>query len=117
MRRRYLSRRNALLRALGSYLPQVTLLGAAAGVHLTVQFPAGYPVEELVRRAAGLRVRVEPLTPFYADRAAAPPGLILGYANLAESEIVTGIAKLGAVARLDAGTPDRLDCLGDRVRE
>jgi GntR family transcriptional regulator/MocR family aminotransferase len=37
MRRRYLLRRNALLRALARYLPEATVLGAAAGVHLTVQ--------------------------------------------------------------------------------
>ena len=39
MRRRYLSRRNALQEALARYLPQATVLGAAAGVHLTVRFP------------------------------------------------------------------------------
>ena len=39
MRRRYLSRRNALLDALARHLPQATVLGAAAGVHLTVRFP------------------------------------------------------------------------------
>ena len=43
MRRRYLTRRNALLRALARYLPQATVLGAAAGVHLTVRFPARLP--------------------------------------------------------------------------
>ena len=43
MRRRYLTRRNALLGALARYLPQATVLGAAAGVHLTVRFPDGYP--------------------------------------------------------------------------
>ncbi len=42
MRRRYLARRNALLRALARYLPQATVLGAAAGVHLTVRFPDGF---------------------------------------------------------------------------
>ena len=63
MRRRYLTRRNALLRALARYLPEATVLGAAAGVHLTVRFPDGYPVAELVHRAAEMRVRVEPLAP------------------------------------------------------
>ena len=52
MRRRYLARRNALLHALTGYLPQATVPGAAAGVHLTVRFPPGYPIDELVRRAA-----------------------------------------------------------------
>jgi GntR family transcriptional regulator / MocR family aminotransferase len=99
MRRRYLTRRNALLGALGHYLPQTTVLGAAAGVHLTVAFPGGYPIRDLVRRAAEMRVRVEPLTPFYADRTTAPPGLILGYANLTESQIIAGIQILGMAAR------------------
>ena len=94
MRRRYLTRRNALLRALSRYLPQATVLGAAAGVHLTVRFPPGYPIDELVRRAAARRVRVEPLAPCYADRAAAPPGLMLGYANLTESQILAGVQAL-----------------------
>jgi GntR family transcriptional regulator / MocR family aminotransferase len=99
MRRRYLARRNTLLQALARYLPGATVLGAAAGVHLTVQFPAGYPVDELTRRAAEMRVRVEPLAPCYADQSAAPPGLIMGYANLTESQILSGVRVLSRAAR------------------
>jgi GntR family transcriptional regulator/MocR family aminotransferase len=94
MRRRYLLRRNALLRALARYLPEAIVLGAAAGVHLTVQLPDGCPVADLVRRAAEMRVRVDPLAPCYAEAATAPPGLMLGYANLSESQIVTGVQAL-----------------------
>ena len=39
-------------------------------------------------------MRVEPLAPCYADPAAAPPGLMLGYANLTESQIVAGVRAL-----------------------
>jgi GntR family transcriptional regulator / MocR family aminotransferase len=99
MRRRYLGRRNALLGALARHLPQATVLGAAAGVHLTVRFPDGYPVADLVRRAAAMRVNVEPLAPCYADPAAAPPGLLLGYANLTESQIDEGVAALARAGR------------------
>jgi GntR family transcriptional regulator / MocR family aminotransferase len=99
MRRRYLSRRNTMLEALSRYLPQATVVGAAAGVHLTVKFPRGYPIEAMVRRAAEMRVRVEPLTSFYADETAAPPGLILGYANLAESQVIAGIQMLAKASR------------------
>jgi GntR family transcriptional regulator/MocR family aminotransferase len=99
MRRRYLTRRNALLRALARYLPEATVLGAAAGVHLTVQFPDGCRVADLVRRAADMRVRVEPLAPCYAEPEAAPPGLMLGYANLSESQIVTGVQALARAMR------------------
>lgn len=97
MRRRYLARRNALLRALARYLPQATVLGAAAGVHLTVRFPDGFAVDELVRCAAERRVRVEALAPCYADPASAPPGLLLGYANLTESQIISGVRTLARV--------------------
>ncbi|HET6736157.1 PLP-dependent aminotransferase family protein [Mycobacterium sp.] len=99
MRRRYLARRNALLHALSRYLPQAKVLGAAAGVHLTVRFPDDYPIADVVRLAAKKRVRVEPLAPCYADPATAPPGLMLGYANLAESQIVTGVQLLAQVGR------------------
>jgi GntR family transcriptional regulator / MocR family aminotransferase len=99
MRRRYLVRRNALLRALSRYLPQATVLGAAAGVHLTVRFPDGYPIADVVHRAAEMRVRVEPLAPCYADPASAPPGLMLGYANLTESQIVSGVRALAQSMR------------------
>jgi GntR family transcriptional regulator/MocR family aminotransferase len=94
MRRRYLVRRNTLLEALSRYLPEAVVLGAAAGVHLTVRFPDGYPIADVVRRAAEMRVRVEPLAPCYAEPDAAPPGLMLGYANLTESQIVTGVRML-----------------------
>jgi GntR family transcriptional regulator / MocR family aminotransferase len=95
MRRRYQVRRNALLRALVRYLPDATVLGAAAGVHLTVRFPDGFPIEDLVARAAKMRIRVEALAPCYAEPAAAPPGLLLGYANLTESQIERGVQALG----------------------
>jgi GntR family transcriptional regulator/MocR family aminotransferase len=99
MRRRYLTRRNALLQALSQYLPEATVLGAAAGVHLTVLFGDGFPIAELVDRAAAMRVRVEPLAPCFAEPAAAPPGLILGYANLTESQIMAGVQALGRAVR------------------
>ena len=99
MRRRYLTRRKVLLRALTRYVPEATVLGAAAGVHLTVRFPDGFPIAELVDRAARKRVRIEPLTPCYAESDSAPPGLILGYANLTESQIDTGVQALAAALR------------------
>jgi GntR family transcriptional regulator/MocR family aminotransferase len=99
MRRRYLTRRNTLLRALSRNLPQAVVLGAAAGVHLTVRFPDGCPIDEVVRRAAEMRVRVDPLAPCYAEPDAAPPGLILGYANLTESQIVSGVRVLASAMR------------------
>ena len=59
-----------------------------------MRFPDDYPIAEVVRRAAEMRVRVEPLAPCYADPSTAPPGLMLGYANLTESQIMTGVQAL-----------------------
>jgi len=94
MRRRYHHRRNALLSALARYLPDATVLGAAAGVHLTVLFPDGFPLDDLVAHAQRMRIRVEPVRRCYAEPATAPPGLLLGYANLTESQIERGVREL-----------------------
>lgn len=94
MRRRYQVRRNALLRALARHLPDAKVLGAAAGVHLTVRFPDDFPIEDLLAHAAKKRIRVEQLAPCYAQPATAPPGLLLGYANLTESQIERGVQEL-----------------------
>lgn len=94
MRRRYATRRTTLLCALARDLPHATVLGAAAGVQLTVRFQPHYPINELIANAAARRVKVEPLAASYLDPETAPPGLILGYANLSESQIVAGIRAL-----------------------
>lgn len=100
MRRRYLARRNALLAALGRYLPEAKVLGAAAGVHLTVRLPTDCDVDDIVRESASQRVRIDPLSWCYTEPDCAPPGLILGYANLTESQIDTGVRAIAAaVAR------------------
>ena len=47
-----------------------------------------------------MRVRVEPLAPLLRRiRLKAPPGLMLGYANLTESQIDTGVQALAAALR------------------
>lgn len=99
MRRRYLSRRNTLLDSLSRYFPEVSVLGAPAGVQLMAQFPDSTDIDALVTAADKLGVRVESVAPFYADRSAAPPGLLLGYANVTESQIAAGIETLARAVR------------------
>jgi GntR family transcriptional regulator/MocR family aminotransferase len=47
-------------------------------------------------------VRIDPLSWCYTEPVCAPPGLILGYANLTESQIDTGVRIIAAAA----GRPD-----------
>jgi GntR family transcriptional regulator/MocR family aminotransferase len=44
-------------------------------------------------------VKVEALQPWYADRKSGPPGLILGFADVSESQILHGIEILGRAAK------------------
>jgi GntR family transcriptional regulator/MocR family aminotransferase len=99
MRRRYHTRRTALLDALARHLPDATVLGAAAGVHLTVRFPDAFTLDDHVAHAKKVRVRVEPVARCYAEPDTAPPGLLLGYANLTESQIERGVRELARALR------------------
>jgi GntR family transcriptional regulator/MocR family aminotransferase len=92
MRSVYRSRRDALLVALGSTLPDWEPQGAAAGLHVLVKLPRGLSEEAVVRAAESQSVRVYP-TGSYRIKAG-PDGLIMGYASLDEREIARGITQL-----------------------
>jgi GntR family transcriptional regulator/MocR family aminotransferase len=47
-----------------------------------------------VAHAKKMRIRIEAVAPCYAEPATAPPGLLLGYANLTESQIERGVQEL-----------------------
>ena len=81
VRKRQRSRRDALLRALRSYLPEGRVQGVAAGLHLLVTFPglAGQASDtDLAERILRAGVLVHPLS-WHRQRPGVP-GLVLGYA-------------------------------------
>jgi GntR family transcriptional regulator/MocR family aminotransferase len=94
MRRRYRSRRDALLAALAEHVPQARLQGVAAGLHAVAQFEDGALDEAALARAAwerGIEVHglsLNRLTP-------GPPGLVLGYAAMPGPAIAAATAELG----------------------
>jgi GntR family transcriptional regulator/MocR family aminotransferase len=94
MRRRYRSRRDALLEALSRHCPGWTVRGAAAGLHLVAEPPAGVDVRLAVERAEERSVRLYPLAD-YCFRHPHRPGLVFGYGWLSESEIEEGIRRIG----------------------
>ncbi len=103
-RRRYRSRRDALVAAVEAHLPGVRVTGLAAGLHATVRLAE--PVEGLALMAAASRheVGVYPLGYGYIEPRPVDDGLILGYANLAEPAIEEGIRRLAlALAELPPG--------------
>jgi GntR family transcriptional regulator/MocR family aminotransferase len=105
MRGRYRARRDALVQALADELPEATVKGIAAGLHVTVEIP-GVDERALVEEAARRRIRFNTMLDY---RDPAPPGpatLMLGYGQLTEPAIRAGVRELAAaVTSARASTP------------
>ena len=95
-RARYRLRRDRLVRALAERLPDARLLGVAAGLHLLVRFDGTVDCAEVVSRAAAGGLRVASLDTYRCRDDAIGPGLVLGYANLADGQLDEAVALLAA---------------------
>ena len=89
MRRRYRAKREILVDALGRYLPQVRVSGAAAGLHLLAWLPDGVDEYGTAMRARRSGVGLHELHRHCTTYAPAAPALLLGFAFPAESDLVT----------------------------
>jgi GntR family transcriptional regulator/MocR family aminotransferase len=102
MRVGYRSRREALQDALAQHAPQVGLSGLAAGFHAVAHLPPSVVEAEVVALASARSVGLYGLSQYRSTGAAQPPQLVLGFGNLSERAIHTGIA---TVADLLIGRP------------
>jgi len=93
----YRRRRDALVDALARHLPAVRPRGAAAGLHLLVDLPAGVDEAALVASAESHGVGLDGLAPHSAGPH--PPAVILGYGRIAEPAIEPGVRALAAALR------------------
>lgn len=109
MRPRYRARRDALVAALARQLPDWRLAGAAAGINAVVLMPEGLDEAALLAAATADGLRLHGLSWFRMTPG--PPGLVLGYANLAEPAIERGVAR---IARLAAGLTGAAPARGRR---
>jgi GntR family transcriptional regulator/MocR family aminotransferase len=100
LRRRHLRRRDAMIDAIATHLPNARVHGAAAGLHLMITFDDwDDDVADVDLAAAALArgVKTHPLS-WHAQRPV-QPGLILGYAASPPGDIGEGIAIIGAAVR------------------
>jgi GntR family transcriptional regulator / MocR family aminotransferase len=101
-RRDYRRRRDALVQALATELPQLRTLGVAGGLHLTLQLPPGSDSDRVAEAARSEGVDIRPLS-FYAHTPIAQePGLVLGYGRLplpSVPGVVTALARAVAGKR------------------
>lgn len=97
LRGRHRRRRDAMIGAIRTHLPQARVHGAAAGLHLMITFED--PIEDADLAAAALAhgVKVQPLSWHY--QTANTPGLVLGYAASTPTDAAEGIAVLGRILR------------------
>jgi GntR family transcriptional regulator/MocR family aminotransferase len=99
-RKRYRARRDNLVAALTASIPEATVSGAAAGLHLLLGLGTEADSGAVRRHALKLGVRVANLNKY---RCSGQPwqGLVLGYGNLADHQVDEGVALLAtAIHRL-----------------
>jgi GntR family transcriptional regulator/MocR family aminotransferase len=97
-RLRYEHRREALLESLARMLPQARVSAGAAGLYELVELPGDVDEAALIDAAAERGVGLEGLS-LHRFKPDGPPGLVLGFACLAEPEIEHGIPLLRQALR------------------
>jgi GntR family transcriptional regulator/MocR family aminotransferase len=88
MRRRYRVKRDVLVGALKTHLPEVRVSGTAAGLHLLAWLPDGADEHGTATRARKSGVGLHELHRHCTCRAPSPPALLLGFAYPTESDLV-----------------------------
>jgi len=96
MRLIYRERRDALVAALAEQLPALRITGTAAGLHLLAWLPAELDEAAVIGRAADDGMLLYGMES-HRIRPGGPGGLIFGYGNLLEHEIVEGVALLASI--------------------
>ena len=95
LRRRHRQRRDAMVDAIGKYLPRATVHGAAAGLHLTITFDDSVDDVELAAAALEAGVKTHPLS--WHCQLPHAPGLVLGYAARTPTELTEAIGVIAEV--------------------
>lgn len=97
LRARHRRHRDAMIAAVRTHLPQAVVHGAAAGLHLTITFDAGFRDTDLAAAALARGVKVQPLS--WHSQRPHRPGLVLGYAAPTATDIAEAMATLGETVR------------------
>ena len=93
MRGLYRARRDALVQALAAELPEATVRGIAAGVHVAVEL-AGGDEQAIAEEASRRRIAFNTMRDYRGDGGPGPAVLMLGYGQLTEPAIRAGVREL-----------------------
>lgn len=102
-RTRLRRRRDALVLALQTQLPEARLAGLAAGMHLLLDLPGPVSAAEVVQQAAARGLALVPLDRYRGTAAHGADGLpprealVLGYGNIADARVAEAVRLLAQV--------------------
>jgi GntR family transcriptional regulator/MocR family aminotransferase len=99
MRSLYARRRRVLIEALARHAPGVKLTGLAAGFHAVAHLPISADEQAVVTAARERSVGLYGMAPYRGVRVAAPAQLVLGFGNVGERAIESGIATVADLLR------------------
>lgn len=91
MRIIYRKKREVLVNSLQKHEKELKIIGADAGLHITIEVNNGMTEEELIRSAEAHGVRVYGLSRYYTGKRRGNCRILLGYANMKEKEIEEGM--------------------------
>jgi GntR family transcriptional regulator/MocR family aminotransferase len=106
MRLVYRKRRDALVSALETYLPDARIDGIAAGLHAAVTLPRKVAERAILAEAARRGVEMEFMSHWYIDRRERPSTMLLGYAQSPESSIRAGVRIIAETLNAMKAQPD-----------
>jgi GntR family transcriptional regulator/MocR family aminotransferase len=94
MRGRYRARRDALVEAVGKWMPHATVCGIAAGLHAVVRLPADFDERAVMAAAAKQGIAFSVMGSYEVVKRKRAAALILGYARNGEGVITAGVKEL-----------------------
>jgi GntR family transcriptional regulator / MocR family aminotransferase len=101
-RARYRARRDTVVAALAEALPEATVRGIAAGLHVTAELPEGYDEGAIAEEARRRRIALETLADYRFDSPPGRPTLLLCYGRLHEDALRRGVQEVADVVRATA---------------
>jgi GntR family transcriptional regulator / MocR family aminotransferase len=99
MRAQYRRRRDLLVEALASALPEATIRGIAAGLHATVELPGDYDEQAILAEAHARSIDLTTMGEFWIEPGSGPPTLLVGYGQVPEPAIHAAVGELAQAVR------------------
>ncbi|WP_454788783.1 MocR-like pyridoxine biosynthesis transcription factor PdxR [Mycolicibacterium lutetiense] len=103
----YRGRRDAMLSAISTSMPQAQPTGIDAGLHVYLRLPSNSNEDAIVATAREQGLRLDGARWNWADPDSAPPALVIGYGALGETAIGDSISRLAPILTRSRGRQTR----------